>query len=96
MDSLNIFLLSGTLFCIGFISLLKQTDLVKTIISIEIMQAAGVINFCYFAKKYSTMSGYLVGMVAIILSGLVFAIIFMILNLQANEDGDPNLLKEDT
>jgi NADH:ubiquinone oxidoreductase subunit K len=96
MDSADVFLLTGTLFCTGFIGLLKQVDIVKTMISIEIMQMAGIINFCHLAKKYSEINGYLISVIAIILSGLVFAIIFMILNLQANGFGNSNLLKEDT
>lgn len=89
-------LLTGTLFSTGFIGLLKQTDLVKTMISIEIMHVAGIINFCHLARKYSAMNGYLISIISIILSGLVFAVVFMILNSCTNDSDGSDLLEEDT
>lgn len=91
-----VLLTSGFLFCLGFIGILKQTNIVKTLISIEIMIFASVINFCYFSGGGVIRLGHFAAFIAIVLSGLVLSVIYAICSVQLKENINVNLLSEES
>jgi NADH:ubiquinone oxidoreductase subunit K len=86
IGSESILILSGFLFGIGFLGLLRQPDIVKTIISLEIMIFASILNFAYFAGEESIRSGHLAILIAVVLSGFVWALVFTILPTQSDKN----------
>lgn len=80
-----ILLLSVILFCLGMIGLLSQKKIIKTIISIEIMIFASIINFCYFAGEKSIKSGHFAAFMAVILSGLTISVIYTIITKKSSD-----------
>ncbi|MDR1332857.1 MAG: NADH-quinone oxidoreductase subunit K [Holosporales bacterium] len=88
-------ILSGFLFCIGLLGLLRQPSIVKVIISIEIMIFAGIINFAVTTGDFPIRSGHFAILIAVVLGGLAIGVIFTICNSQTRENKDINLLDED-
>ncbi|MDR1365210.1 MAG: NADH-quinone oxidoreductase subunit K [Holosporales bacterium] len=88
----NIVILSGFLFCIGLLGLVAQSNVVKIIISIEIMIFASIINFSAAAGDFPIKSGHLMILVAVVLGGLVLGVVFTIFNSQIADDRRVNLL----
>lgn len=90
-----VLLTSGGVFALGFIGILRQTNIVKTLISIEIMIFASIINFCYFSGGSVIRSGHFVTLIAVVISGLVLSVIYAIFSIQLREDAKANLLSEE-
>lgn len=68
---------SAFLFTIGFLGcLIEQKNIIKTILSIELMILASVINFCYINEYDIIRIGYIFSVAAIIISGIILGIIF--------------------
>lgn len=74
-----ILLLSVCLFCIGIVGALYQKNVIKVIISIEVIVFSSIINFCYFAGGKSIKSGHFAAFTAVIISGLVISVIYTII-----------------
>ena len=87
----TVLLTSAILFCIGFIGLFRQNDLVRVVISTEVMFFSSVLNFCYFSGSKAIKSGHFAALIAVILSGLVISVIYAVHTIQLKED-DSNLL----
>jgi len=94
IDKNSVLILSGFLFLIGLIGILKQSKIVKTFISIEIMIFASILNFCYFSGSTMLKSGHVAAFMAAILSGLTLTIIFTIMAIQLKENETLDILKE--
>lgn len=88
----SVLILSGFLFCLGFLGILRQPNIIKIFISLEIMIFAGIINFAYFSGDEAIRSGHFAILVAVVLGGLVLAIIFAILNIQLKTRGGIDIL----
>ncbi len=89
-----VLLTSAILFCLGFLGLFKQANIVRIMISIEIMIFASIINFCYFAGGKAIKSGHFAALIAVVLSGLTLSIIYAVYTMQLNESDDDDLLGE--
>ena len=95
IDKNSVLILSGFLFLIGFIGLLRQSKIIKTIISIEIMTSASILNFCFFERAREFGIAHMAAIIAIILSGLVLTIVLSIIVMQFKEGETIDILKED-
>lgn len=91
----SVLILSGFLFCLGFLGISRQPNLIKAFISIEIMMFAGIVNFAYFSGDEAIRSGHFAILVAVVLGGLVLAIIFAILTIQLKNGESTDMLSED-
>lgn len=96
IDQNSVLILSGSLFCIGLIGILGQPRVVKTVISLEIMIFAGILNFCYFAGADKVNLGHIAAVAIAILSGLTLAIIFAVLVMQFRQNDSLDILREAT
>ncbi|MDR0630446.1 MAG: hypothetical protein LBF70_00150 [Holosporales bacterium] len=75
-----IVLISGILFFIGLCGVLLRLDnIIKTLISIEIMIFASIINFGYSSPGVSVTNGHLAILLSAALGCLTFCAIFTIL-----------------
>ncbi|MDR0695238.1 MAG: NADH-quinone oxidoreductase subunit K [Holosporales bacterium] len=74
----SILVLSGILFGIGYVGLLRQPNIVKSVISLEIMIFASVVNFAYFCGDKSIRSGHMAILIAVTIGSLVWSVIFSI------------------
>ncbi len=90
-----ILLLSAILFCFGLIGLLSQKKIIKTIISIEIMIFASIINFCYFAGGKTIKSGHFATFMAVILSGLTISVIYTLITKKSSDIPNNIFIEED-
>ncbi|MDR0640142.1 MAG: hypothetical protein LBF65_00160 [Holosporales bacterium] len=88
-------LLSWPLFCIGMIGAFKQSDLIKTFISLEIAIFASIINFAYLSECYPIKAGHFVILVAVILGCLTFSILFAIMNAELSSGESQDIVEED-
>ncbi|MDR0942069.1 MAG: hypothetical protein LBM19_00405 [Holosporales bacterium] len=95
VSSESILILSGFLFSLGFLGLLKQASIVKTMVCIEIMMFASIVNFAYACGERAANSDGLAILVVVVLSGLGLSIVFTILASQLKENQNVNLLDED-
>ena len=95
LDGETVLLTSAILFCIGLLGLFRQTNIIRIMISIEVMFFASIINFCYFAGSHAIKSGHFAALIAVVLSGLVVSVIYAIYTEQLNEPGDPDLLSDE-
>ena len=68
--------ISGILFMIGLIGAIAEMDIIKLLISFEIMLFAAILNFCCFAGSSAIRIGHFAGIIALVLGGVVFALIF--------------------
>ena len=90
----TVLLTSAILFCIGLIGLFRQTNVIRIMISIEVMFFASIINFCYFAGSHAIKSGHFAALIAVVLSGLVISVVYAIYTEQLKESDDIDLLSE--
>ena len=74
MFSSTIFVASAFLFCIGFIGVFRQYDIV--------MILASVLNFCFLGNG----SGELPALIAVILSGITISVVYAIYTKQLKEE----------
>ncbi|MDR2074737.1 MAG: hypothetical protein LBP31_00775 [Holosporales bacterium] len=75
-----ILIFSGGIFAIGLCGCVfrSASGLVMTLISVELMILASVVNFCSVSHTHGgTGIGYIFSVVSIIMSGLILSIIFM-------------------
>ena len=82
MFSRTILVTSAFLFCIGFIGVFRQYDIVRMLISIEVMILASVLNFCFLGNG----SGELIALIAVILSGITISVVYAIYTKQLKEE----------
>ncbi|MDR1289177.1 MAG: hypothetical protein LBJ77_02180 [Holosporales bacterium] len=73
--------LSVFLFCIGLVGAYRQTDLLKTFISLEIAVLASIMNFAFHPVDSSINSEHITILIAVILGCLTFSVIFAIIHL---------------
>ena len=78
MSGNTILLTSVFLFCIGFIGIFRQENIVRVLISIEVMILASVLNFCCFGDTF----GELIALIAVILSGITISVVYAIYTTQ--------------
>lgn len=90
MTANTILLTSAFLFCIGLIGVLKQEDIVRVLIALEIMFLASVLNFCSLNDSF----GDLIALIIVILSGITISVIYAIYTTQGQEE-NIELLSED-
>ncbi len=70
---------SGFLFTIGLIGcLIERSNIIKVMLSIEIMILASVVNFCCFDLDNILHIGDIFALTAIIVSGVILSIVFAI------------------
>jgi NADH:ubiquinone oxidoreductase subunit K len=91
----SVLILSGVLFGIGFIGLLRQPNIVKSVISIEIMMFASIVNFIYFSGDKAIKSGHMAVLMAVTIGSLVLSVIFSIVSLQILEKKNPDVCLEE-
>ncbi len=90
-----VLLLSVILFCLGLIGLLSQKKVIKTILSIEIMIFASIINFCYFAGAKAIKSGHFAAFMAVVLSGLTISVVYTLITKKSSDIPNNIFVKED-
>lgn len=75
-----ILIFSGFLFAIGLLGcLIERSNIIKVMLSIEIMILASVVNFCCFNLDNNVLRiGYIFAVTGIIISGVVLSIVFAI------------------
>ena len=95
IDKHSVLILSGFLFCIGFLGLLRQPKIIKTFVSLEIMLFSSIVNFCYFSGCSTIKSGHIAAFAAVLLGGITLSIMFAILATQFKENKTLDVLKED-
>lgn len=86
----NVLLTSLFLFTIGLLGLFRQYNVVRVLISIEIMILASVLNFCYFTGNF----GWIFALIFIILSGVIISFVYAIYTTQLNEENIEFLSEE--
>ncbi|MDR3224070.1 MAG: NADH-quinone oxidoreductase subunit K [Holosporales bacterium] len=94
-DVSYIILLSGFLFCAGLFGLLRQNNIIKVLISIEVMMFASIINVAYFTSKEQICPGHLAILLSVALGAAILCVVFTLLTIQAREDKTVNLIDED-
>lgn len=78
MDERNLVLLvSGFLLSISFFGVFLERNILKTLISIEIMTISSILNFCYFSTEYNDF-GELAAISIFVISGIIFCVLFAI------------------
>ncbi|MDR1233922.1 MAG: hypothetical protein LBJ92_02135 [Holosporales bacterium] len=88
-------LVSWFLFCIGMVGAFRQSDVIKTFISLEIAIFASIINFGYLTGPYPIKAGHFVILVAVILGCLTFSILFAIMNTELFSGESQDIVMED-
>ncbi len=86
----TILLTSAFLFCIGLIGVFKQYDIIRMLISIEVMLLASVLNFCFFGDSF----GEQIALIVVILSGVTISVVYAIYTTQCKEE-NIEILSED-
>ncbi|MDR1488829.1 MAG: NADH-quinone oxidoreductase subunit K [Holosporales bacterium] len=88
IDQTSVLIFTFFLFIIGFFGFFVETqNIIRMFISVEIMVIASIINFCYFSNIFNTKIGHIFSGVIIVLSAIVFTIVFAISNL-CQDKGD--------
>jgi NADH:ubiquinone oxidoreductase subunit K len=91
----NVLLLSAILFGIGYIGLLRQPNVVKSVIAVEIMIFASVVNFAFFSGTDFVRSGHVAMLIAVTIGCLVWAVVFSIISLQVRGGKNPDVSAEE-
>lgn len=88
----TVLLISAILFCIGLLGLFKRNNLIRVVISIEVMFFASVINFCYFAGSQTIRFGHIAALTVVVLSGIVLSVIYAIFTNHLDNDISDDIL----
>ncbi len=86
----SVLLTSLFLFTIGLIGLFKQNNVVRVLISIEIMILASVLNFCCLTNNFDGIFA----LIFVILSGIIISLVYAICTTQLREENIEFLSEE--